>query len=220
VSDRAKLNWPHALHSQSIWLLIVRAQFESTLNCSSSPFSSFAGARFAWTLSRFSNSSICSSALIFLSGIAADPPASDEQLGSATSPRSPHRDDFDAGCSDVSLGSGRLVAAGGGADEPPRMRPLASASAMFVRCSVLPAKCVPSNFSVGNCRLHSMQHHLPVVALSLISGLSPSSIICLACSSAADAILAVAHHRARPRRSGSRSTPEPSASGGALLASF
>ena len=63
--------------------------------------------RFACTFSRFSNSSICSSALIF--PWIANPPTSAEELGSAAPPRSPHRDDF-VGGSGLSLGSGRLMA--------------------------------------------------------------------------------------------------------------
>eukprot|EP00327_Prymnesium_parvum_P004714 CAMPEP_0182849530 /NCGR_PEP_ID=MMETSP0006_2-20121128/29609_1 /TAXON_ID=97485 /ORGANISM="Prymnesium parvum, Strain Texoma1" /LENGTH=165 /DNA_ID=CAMNT_0024980073 /DNA_START=287 /DNA_END=783 /DNA_ORIENTATION=- len=62
VIERAKLNCPQPLHSQSIWLLIVRALFESTFT-ESSGTTSFSGIRLACDLSRFSKSAICSSAL-------------------------------------------------------------------------------------------------------------------------------------------------------------
>ena len=61
-TERAKLNWPHSPHSQSIWLLMVRARFESISVSSISLI--FFGSDFPCFFSRFSKSSICSSALI------------------------------------------------------------------------------------------------------------------------------------------------------------
>ena len=83
---RAKLNWAHSPHSQSIWLLIVRALLESCRSTAPTSSAGFSGACFACDFSRFSNSSIAPSAEIAPPPFFSGPGAAGGGAGRAPSP--------------------------------------------------------------------------------------------------------------------------------------